>query len=61
MFGNRQHNHTLGVGVGVAGFYISSVTEMKKGNNKQMWKWEGDLLVSRWNQKYVYDGSGILT
>jgi hypothetical protein len=58
MFGNRQHNHTLGVGsLYPDGVYISSVSEMKEGNTKQMWKWEGDLLVSRWNTEYVFDGS----
>ena len=58
MFGNRQHNHTLGLGsLKSPGVYWTSVSAMKKGNEKQMWKWEGDLLVSKWNPDYVKDGS----
>eukprot|EP00092_Neocalanus_flemingeri_P054428 GFUD01064088.1.p1 GENE.GFUD01064088.1~~GFUD01064088.1.p1 ORF type:complete len:450 (+),score=118.29 GFUD01064088.1:1308-2657(+) len=58
MFGNRQHNHTLSIGSARSdGTYISSVELMAKENKKQIWKWDGELLVSKWNLDYVFDGS----
>ena len=58
MFGNRQHNHTLTAGISKGdGTYHAIVILIEKGNTKQMWKWDGQLLVSKWNPDYVFDAS----
>ena len=58
MFGNRQHNHTLSIGtMNPDETYRSVVKLMEKGSTKQMWKWGGYFLVSKFNQEYVFDCS----
>ena len=57
MFANRQDNFTLGVGRWKSsGVYKTWVSKRREGDRKQMWKWDGDYLVSRWNPNYVKDG-----
>ena len=58
MFGNRQHSLTLAVGESKGdGIYFATVSNIEEGNEKQIWKWEDNLLVSKWNTDYVLDGS----
>ena len=58
MFGNRQNDFTLGVGdIKSSGVYKTLVSARREGDEKQMWKWDGDYLVSKWNPEYVKDGS----
>ena len=61
MFGNRQHSLTLAVGNSRGdGTYYATVSDFQVGDSRQVWKWEGDWLVSKWNTEYVLDGSSDL-
>ena len=58
MLGNRQHSLTLAVGESRGdGTFYATVSYIEKGVDKQIWKWEGNFLISKWNPDYVFDGS----
>ena len=58
MFGNRQHSLTLAVGNSRDDkSYYATVSDIMEGDDRQVWKWDGDWLASKWNTEYVLDGS----
>ena len=57
-FGNRQNNHTLSIGkLKSSHVYQNKVVARREGDEKQVWKWDGDYIVSKWNPEYVLDAS----
>ena len=58
MIGNRQNNKTLTVGSKIKDdTYKAVVTEREDGNPKQIFKWDEGMLVSKWNEDFVWDGT----
>ena len=58
MVGNRQNRETMTVGSKIKDdTYSAVVTEREEGNSKQIFKWDEGMLVSKWNEDFVLDGT----
>ena len=57
MVGNRQNNKKMTVEKESDDTYGAYIKEREEGNSKQIWKWDEGMLVSKWNEDFVLDGT----